>query len=101
MAAAAPSQVEITIARHHRLPPKILNTKRLELGWKHVASIRGASKPKPKPGSSLPMTPKQKKRAANNGSNNGFLPSICSVVEITETSYRNLKTEGKKLPREG
>ena len=106
MAAAAPSQVEIgttgTVAS--LVSQEIEYFKRLELGRKDVASTRSASKPKPKPGSILPITPKRKKKEVINGrrsSSSNFLPSICSVVEITETGYRNLRTEADKLPREG
>ncbi|KAJ6815302.1 uncharacterized protein M6B38_417185 [Iris pallida] len=60
----------------------------------------GASSSEPKPGSSLP-TPKKKKKKKKAISSSSFVPSICSAVEISETTkYRNLRTEGGKLPRE-
>ncbi|CAL9042766.1 unnamed protein product [Musa banksii] len=51
-------------------------------------------------------THKKKKKAAAAAASGGFLPSICSATDATDTSlieriagigYRNLRTDGKKL----
>ncbi|OVA11503.1 hypothetical protein BVC80_9009g35 [Macleaya cordata] len=64
-----------------------------------TASTGGGSKPK---FGFVSMTLKRKKKRESSG----FIPSICSVVEVVETnrlnrihgvSYRNLRTDSKKL----
>ncbi|URE32218.1 hypothetical protein MUK42_12946 [Musa troglodytarum] len=112
--AAAPSPVEVgaqgTIAS--LILQEIEYLRRLDLDRREVsnqkehkvntdvASTSGSCKQKPCPSRA---THKKKKEAAASG---GFLPSICSAMDATDTSlieriagigYRNLRTDGKKL----
>ncbi|RWW20401.1 hypothetical protein GW17_00015496 [Ensete ventricosum] len=70
-----------------------------------VASTSGSCKQKPWP-SRAAQKKKKKAAAAAAAVGGGFLPSICSAMDATDTSlieriagigYRNLKTDGKKL----
>ncbi|WOK91868.1 hypothetical protein Cni_G00559 [Canna indica] len=68
-----------------------------------IASTSGGCKQKP---SSSKAVQKRKKKLGTGG---GFLPSMCSAVDVTDASrverisgigYRNLRSDGKKLPDE-
>ncbi|CAL9760905.1 unnamed protein product [Musa acuminata subsp. burmannicoides] len=115
--AAAPSPVEVgaqgTIAS--LILQEIEYLRRLDLDRREVsnqkehkvntdvASTSGSCKQKPCPSRA---DHKKKKKAAAAAASGGFLPSICSATDATDTSlieriagigYRNLRTDGKKL----
>ncbi|CAL9168166.1 unnamed protein product [Musa hybrid cultivar] len=101
--AAAPSPVEVgaqgTIAS--LILQEIEYLRRLDLDGREVSNQK---EHKQKPCPSRAAHKKKKKAAA--ATSGGFLPSICSATEATDTSlieriarigYRNLRTDGKKL----
>ncbi|CAD5168803.1 unnamed protein product [Musa acuminata subsp. malaccensis] len=118
--AAAPSPVEVgaqgTIAS--LILQEIEYLRRLDLDGREVsnqkehkvntdvASTSGSCKQKPCPSRAAHKKKKKAAAAAAAATSGGFLPSICSATDATDTSlieriarigYRNLRTDGKKL----
>lgn len=76
---------------HHKI-----STQEPKQAHKDANFTSGSSRNKP---ISTGYSPKKKKTV----SSGGFLPRICSAVEIAETvksGYRNLRTEGKELAQD-
>ncbi|XP_058093497.1 uncharacterized protein LOC131239682 [Magnolia sinica] len=109
MAATAPVEIGTRGTIGSLLSQEIEYFRRLELDrrntpqrpWLQIAGARSGSCSSSGPNSGFVVVAQKKKKKRSSG---GFLPSICSAVEVADSrvermpgfSYRNLKTDIKK-----